>query len=149
LYFKCGSDKFFLENGVHQGSPISPALFNIYLEDVLEKLIERCQNFTFWYKVYADDLVIIVKHSRLWTLIKTLYDVSEEFSLRINAKKCAIFAVHGHNKIAQDADLQGIPVTSEYTYLGIAIDESGSIAPQLKRLLQRSKYLKAHLRYYA
>ena len=40
LYFKAGNNnKFHFQYGVHQGSPISPALFNIYIERVIEELL--------------------------------------------------------------------------------------------------------------
>jgi hypothetical protein len=49
LYFKYGNDKFYLENGVQQGSPISQKLFNVYMEEFLEQLSAWCYNFTFWH----------------------------------------------------------------------------------------------------
>ena len=35
LYFENKDKKYYFPNGVHQGSPLSPALFNIYLEEFL------------------------------------------------------------------------------------------------------------------
>ena len=42
LHFKVGTQRFYFENGVHQGSPISPALFNIYMEDVMSEVRQKC-----------------------------------------------------------------------------------------------------------
>ncbi len=87
-----------------------------------------------------------MNHSHLEELLTILY--SEELDLRVNPQKCAIFAVHGHEKINSEVDLPGIPITTEYCYLGVTIDHSGSINPQLDRILQKFKYLKANMRYY-
>ncbi len=51
-----------MDNGVHLGSPISPALFDIYMEDVLQELLIFCSDYNFCYKLYADDLVIVANH---------------------------------------------------------------------------------------
>jgi hypothetical protein len=48
---------------------------------------------------------------------------------------CAIFAVRVHKKINPEANLRSIPVTNEYPYLEVLIDDSGSIASQLNRML--------------
>ena len=45
-------------------------------------------------------------------------------------------------------NLLGIPVATEYCYLGVLVDNTGSIAPQLDRIQNRSNYLRANMRYY-
>ncbi len=89
--------------------------------------------------------MICVNYAHLETLLDTLHSVSNEYELRINANKSAIFAVHGHNKITLSTNLHEIQITAEYTYLGVTIDHAGSIDPQLKNIQQRSKYLQAYL----
>ncbi len=51
-------------------------------------------------------------------------------------------------RILSEADLRGIPVTNDYPYLGVIIDDSESIEPQLQWMQQRLKYVQAHIRYY-
>ena len=55
LYF-VGKDKrrVFLLNGVHQGSPISPALFNIYIEEVMARIQADLAGRNMWYKLHPD-----------------------------------------------------------------------------------------------
>jgi hypothetical protein len=38
LYLRCGDKRFYFKNGVYQGSPISFALFKIYIEEVITEL---------------------------------------------------------------------------------------------------------------
>ena len=45
-------------------------------------------------------------------------------------------------------NLRGIPIVSEYCYLGVTLDESGSLAPQLDKIKKCSNYLRANMRYY-
>lgn len=118
------------------------------LMELCEKPESGEDSFSFWYKLYADDLVLCVHYKHLEVLLVNLHRVSVDHDLLINPKKCAVFAVRNHAKISPDANLQGIPVATEYCYLGVTINDSGSIEPQLQRIQQRSKYLRANLGYY-
>jgi len=58
-----------------------------------------------------------------------------------------MFAIKGHNKL-DGIDLHGIPVVRTYCYLGVTVDNCGSIDDHLDRVRQRSSYLRSHMRYY-
>jgi hypothetical protein len=75
--------------------------------------------------------VVSVNYSNLETFLTTWNKISTKYELRISPKKCAIFAIRNHRKIADEMNLPGIPVTNEYCYLGVTIDHSGSIEPLL------------------
>lgn len=47
-----------------QGSPLSPLLFDIYLEDMLIKLKNNFSK-ELYYKAYADDIVFIVEKENI------------------------------------------------------------------------------------
>jgi hypothetical protein len=97
------------------------------MERLIAELTARYYTFTLWYKFYANDLVLCVNHTHLQALLAALYTVSDEFDLRINPKKNAIFLVRGHSKIIEETNLKGILITTEYLYFGIRLDHSGKI----------------------
>ena len=101
------------------------------LTTLCEKPVSGGHSFDFWHKLYADDLVLIVHYEHLETLMANLRKVSDDHELIINPKKCAVLAVRNHSKIALDAKLLDIPITTQYCYLGVTIDNCGSIQPQL------------------
>ena len=90
MFFKSGDNIYSYKYGVHQGSPISPALFDIYMERVMRELKERMDLPNLWYKLYADDLVIVVPQRIIYNVLIVLGEVSEEYNLTINRKKSGL-----------------------------------------------------------
>jgi hypothetical protein len=106
---------------------------------------DSCTDQNLWYKLYADDMVLMTTHQHLDSVLTALHDVSARYNLRINPKKSAIFAVKAHCKLARydEINLRGIQVVKEYCYLGVNLDESGTIKPHLSKIRQRSAYLRS------
>ena len=83
--------------------------------------------------MYADDLVLMVKKNEIEELLKSLFDISKEFDLKINPTKSAILMVKNHEKLEDDS-LFDIPVAEEYRYLGILMNGMGSINPHMEKI---------------
>ena len=88
----------------------------------------------------------MVNYTKVEEVVKKFLEVSTEYELKINPKKSAILLVKGHEKL--ETDVCGIQIQERYKYLGINIDNKGSIAPHLKLTKQRSNYLRSHMRYF-
>ena len=88
IHFDLKSGKVRLDKGVHQGSPLSPALFDIYMELFMTQI--RAHFPDIWYLLYADDLVLVTSSKQIKPLIDCLYEQSSIYNLVINAKKSAI-----------------------------------------------------------
>jgi hypothetical protein len=93
------------------------------METVMRELKNVCAEF--WYKLYADDLVIICKQIHLRKIITNLRIITKKFSLILNEKKSAIFLLK--KRKSDVTDVLGIPIVTEYKFLGIWIDNFGKI----------------------
>ncbi len=85
--------------------------------------------------------MVSVNFLSLETFLTTQHEIFTEYELRISPKKCAIFAIRNNGKTDEEMKLRGIPVTNEYCYLGVMIDHSGSIEPQLDKIYKHSDNL--------
>lgn len=99
-----------------------------------------------WYKLYADDLVLVVPQGMVQTVLDTLIQVSQDFNLTVNRKKSGIFL---HNKrFVEGQRVLDFPILKEYCYLGVVINHRGSIKDQILRIEKRSKYLTSVLKFF-
>ncbi|KAM3130714.1 hypothetical protein pb186bvf_017128 [Paramecium bursaria] len=138
------SQKYFYANGVPQGSPISPQLFNIYLDEFLREFSEECP-VSYEKLAFADDLVFITKSSNVNLLLKYLEVMSVKWELGINKAKSGVMPLH--KKKITSTQLRGIPIVKEYRYLGITINNVGSIDPHIKNMKGISKMLASKIRW--
>jgi ribonuclease HI len=118
------SDTHVFQNGTPQGAVISPFLFNI--------LINRLLQFVFPPEVmvisYADDIVVICnpnkdnQAARMQHTLNILANACTQIGLKINANKTkAMMFRKGTHHSRPDLTLQGHPLefVSEYKYLGV------------------------------
>jgi hypothetical protein len=93
------SEKFSRSSGTRQGSPLSPYLFNIYIDSVLQKLHDcnvecRIRNRTVNHIAYADDIVLLAPS---WRGLQQLMDVlvcgiaDKDLLFNFTRTKCMVF----------------------------------------------------------
>ena len=80
-----------IENGVPQGSPLSPFLFSLFINDICNKLSKNSLKFC----MFADDLTIWCTHKRFRHIkkqlgigIEKILKFFDKIGLKINEKKC-------------------------------------------------------------
>ena len=147
-YFKC-------KKGVRQGDPLSPLLFNIFINGVFERLkdnncdpvtlIDRTEeeedniNDYFNALAYADDIVLFsTTKEGLQKALDTTQQYCNEWRLKINHKKtkCMTFT-RGTQKEKTTFNIEGMPLENvkDYKYLGILINKKNcTFVPALKAL---------------
>ena len=123
------SESFKYERGVRQGCPTSPILFNIYINDILDRIrpIEvegLCHGFRGL--MFADDTVIAAESLEdLNNKIKIIQEWMSENSMEINPSKCGVMLVkEGIVNIPEiKYNNEIIPNVNSYTYLGVEFND--------------------------
>ena len=138
------------EKGVRQGDPLSPTLFNIYINDLFAKIDEVNDDFVTLNEIdkisalmFADDLILIsTSKEGLQNSLNALGIYAEKWKLEINYKKtkCVTFTKSNHKEVHEfNINRQKIDNTNEYKYLGIKINTKGSFLPALGDLSCKAK----------
>lgn len=107
-----GGRYFWQEKGVPQGLATSPILFVVYLDAILRKLGLLDHHIL----AYADDIVFLAQSkTELCSIINKLR--RGDNLIQINEKKSGILAVGG-DLLSKSETFMGIPIVSQYKYLG-------------------------------
>lgn len=132
--------------GLKQGCPLSPILFSLFTNDIVEALrkdtsLEKSKDLSVL--LYADDMVLFSESSRtLRCMIKNLEKYTDKWGLEVNMEKTQIVAFQKapgpENKIKKKREapphfFKGTEIQSVemYPYLGIKFHTSGKWTTQL------------------
>jgi hypothetical protein len=154
------TNPFNLEKGVRQGDPISPILFNIAVQPILNEFHLKFQGFKFseknlstpriTYLAYADDLLITSQDiTEFKQMIKYLIDTFNSFNIKINPLKSAIFSnvtdisKYNLNSITN----MNIPIQPiSYNYLGINISNNLSTDIHITKITKSMELIKKDIK---
>ena len=136
--------------GLKQGCPLSPLLFNIYINDIAKYLNKNSQepNITLQgteitHFLYADDLVIISPSKKgLQDKLDNLSQFAKDKDLTINTKKSQVMIFNKSGRLLKDnfsIDGKPLEIVPSYTYLGIDIPTSGSFNPGMAKMSNKAK----------
>jgi exonuclease III len=148
------TEEFTSYKGVRQGDPLSPNLFNLYVNDIVEYFDDNCQPVSLLDEklnclLYADDLVLLSEtQSGLQNCINRLHNYCQDWEMTINAKKTKLMTFNRAQGTANPTILFGdtqLETVDSYKYLGIYFSASGNFNSAIEDLKNRSMkaYFKA------
>ena len=134
----CLGDEELLPNvGVAQGSVISPSLFNVYAESLLEDLEMKGWNVDDLFGFADDHLIINLTKGTLRKAITLVREWCTEANIKLNPDKSGVLEVCPKGASATmlvGRKFEGIPVVQEYKYLGLILDGKISGKRHLEKL---------------
>lgn len=139
---------FSRSRGVLQGCPLSPHLFNIFVDGLLEELNRDAQTIP-RSLFYADDGTLLASSSsEIQRLLNIVASWSARNRMTLNVKKCGCIAPPASREAVRLGE-DHVPRVEEYSYLGFPVTGAGiNFAKHLtKRLDQacgRADFLSLH-----
>ena len=136
-----------MTQGVRQGWPLSPVLFNLYLDEVIRICLHKLKT-SKYFKVLIfntllstdDQFIISDTEDNLQKAAYLLYNISKEYNLEIATKNTKVFGLvrtdHlGTKSIINDETLEQI---NQFTYLGCSMSYqfSNDVEFKLANILQ-------------
>jgi hypothetical protein len=140
-----------LQKGVRQGCPLSPSLFNVYVElairDIKQKLEEQMIGVVIVGILipmicFADDIVLLAtSENDLQTAIIEMDNIFLEFKLNKNSEKTKVMICSKQNEPNINISLKGkiMEQINQFKYLGSIIDNEGRSKKEIKSRIGQAK----------
>ena len=133
--------------GLRQGCPLSPILFNIYIDDVKNIFDERCDPIDVHGKqinhfLYADDLIILsLSKQGLQNCLNRLQEYSRANRLTINIAKTKSMIFNHTGKLIKEnifLDNKKLEQVLTFCYLGFDVKASGVVSSAISTLYDKA-----------
>ena len=142
MKIRLGNEVLLPKQGVTQGSLISPALFDIYEESLLQTIENETKISEEDILAYADDIMVICDSvDQVRRVIQVIREWSGQNNMKLNKKKSGVVEFIGRRmrtSIRIDK-ISGFPVCKEYKYLGLKLNCKLSMNSHLDYISNKSK----------
>ena len=141
------SSPFKCKTGVRQGDPVSPNLFKLFINDLVDYIDTDVKptlnNFHYNCLLYADDIVLLaLSEEDLKKQVEGVEKFCKDWGLEVNTNKSKVMVFNTKGvEITTDVCFRGVKLenVSTYRYLGILFHISGKINFMKQDLLERGQ----------
>ncbi|XP_055907639.1 uncharacterized protein LOC129942637 [Eupeodes corollae] len=141
------SEEFKTQSGVRQGCTLSPSMFALFIDDLVDILPCGVEYVGMIIKLlmFADDIVLLAASSEsLQLMINRLFEYCRVWNLIVNLdkSKILIFKSGRGRKCANEKwhyNGENIEVVTEFKYLGVIFTQNLSMEKHLKEKLMKAK----------
>jgi hypothetical protein len=127
------TDWFNVSTGLRQGCLLSPLLFNLYINDLVNVIKQSCTGIPIGGEnvcilMYADDLVLLARNERdLQNMLDVLAHWCQQWNVKVNAEKTEIVHFRKNGVEVTNVNFKigesFLKTVSEYKYLGLILNE--------------------------
>lgn len=143
------SEPFTTVEGVRQGGGLSPFLFTIFMDDIIQKCTKRVKKLTVGYRnlqrvqisegAFADDVVVMAgKEEDLQINLEIWNQVLQEHGMNLNKEKTKVMAVGTSREINIYIDNTKIQRVNSFQYLGVEIQDNGEQEVEINRRTEKA-----------
>ncbi|KAJ4442802.1 hypothetical protein ANN_04395 [Periplaneta americana] len=135
-----------IETGAHQGCPLSPILFNIYLEDLVKNCFQNMEGVIVGGRRincirFADDMALLAEEDMiLRDMLLELNDSCEQYGMKINANKTKSMVIGRKiKKVNLQILNEAVEEVDSFKCLGCTISSNMSCCREVKRRIAMAK----------
>ena len=149
-----------LMKGVRQGCPLSPILFDVFINDILDDINNGAMIPGIYHGenripglLLADDLVgLSGSRRRLFSTLQKVEQWSSNWEMDLGVQKCGIVIVGGsdHDRRKAIYKIKGepVPVLRSYTYLGIPFNDELDLSKAVMSRLENARRFAYGIRHF-
>ena len=138
------TDTFKTERGIIQGCPLSPQLFNLLLEKVMELSLGDFEGgimidgVTITNLRYADDIVLLGKtQEEVRRMTELVEEHCKRYKLNINVNKTKVMKVgREQEQVIIDLEAGRLEQVEEFKYLGVSFTKTGDTARAIQERIK-------------
>ena len=148
------SDPFYVKTGVKQGCSLSPTLFALAIDWILQQTTHGNRQGIQWSLSsiledidYADDIALLSsRHQDIQTKTSSLNEIASTIGLRVNRQKTKIMRNNKTINTPVTIDEEEIEDVKEFTYLGSKMTTNGDCDLEINSRISKAKQAFALLR---